>query len=351
MMNRISKLRKKMKQRKIDAAIFLSSEPIDDSNIYYFTGFQQERGWAFACYIVTQKKTYLILSSLDYERARGNEADEILEKDRALSEILKDKIGKGCNVGVIESLFPHKLSKLFKVSDISEEIQAIRSIKEPEEIRLIRKACSISNKGLDFLKNNINEGISEKDLALKLENFLIRRGADGLSFPTCLVSSSRSWQIHPFPSFSEGKIKRGLGYVDFGARYKGYCSDVTLPFGSGNLTSREKMIVKTVEEAYQGALKKLKEEVKASKLYEIAERIISGNGFEFKHSLGHGLGLETHDPPAISPGSITRIKRNMIFTIEPGVYVKGVGGCRLENDFLMKKNGFETLTKSSFFKI
>ncbi|UCG95785.1 MAG: aminopeptidase P family protein [archaeon] len=348
---RIKKLRKGLGEKKIDAALFLSSEPIDDPNIYYFTGFRQMKYHSFACLLITKNKTTLVLSSLDYDRATGREADEVLKKDGPLSKTLKERIKKNRRIGVIESLFPHKLSKNFKVKDISGLTDKIRSIKQPEEIENIRQACSIANKGIVFLKKNIREGLTERELALELERFLIKKGADGISFPTTLVSPSRSWQIHPFPPFSKNKIKRGLGYADFGASYSGYCSDVTVPFGIGRLTEKEKKIVKTVEQAYRNSLKKLKPGAEAQEIYRAAENSIRESGFEFKHNLGHGLGLETHDPPAISPESKTKITRNMVFTIEPGIYVKGPGGCRLENDFIMKSRGFEVLTKSRFLKI
>ena len=356
---RINKLRKKMKENKINVSLFLSSEPIDDSNIQYFTGFRQERYHSFACFLVTKNKTTLILSSLDYDRATGSEADEILKKDGPLSVMLKSVIKKNQTIGVIGGMFPYRLSRKFKrIMDITGAVSEIRSIKEPKEIEMIIKACNITNKGISFIRKNLQEGITEKDMALELEREMIRKGAEDMSFPTIVTSFKRSGQIHPFPSFSNQEIKRGLGYVDFGVRYNGYCSDVTVPFAVGKLTKKELKIVKTVKEAYEKSLGILKNGIETWKLYETAERAIKKNGFELKHGLGHGLGLEVHDAPSISskPKNIknleeTRIRKNMVFTIEPGVYVPGVGGLRLENDFLMKSKGFRVLTKSGFFKI
>lgn len=350
---RVDGLRKKMKKNGIEAALFLSLEPIDDPNIYYFTGFRQMRYHSFACFVVTRKKTMLILSSLDYERAKGDEADEVLEKKGPLSKMLKSMI-KNRTVGVMERMFPHSLSGHFKVKDITGIISEMRSIKDRQEIEKIRKSCNIANRGLNFLRKNLRAGVTEKELALELEREMSRRGSDGPSFPTAVVSSSRSYQIHPFPSFSSQKIKRGLGYVDFGATFEGYCSDVTLPFSVGKLTRKEKRIACTVEEAYKKATEKLRNGVPASEVHNAAERVIKQNGFRFKHNLGHGLGLDVHDFPSLSPQSgkgQSRIRSGMVFTIEPGVYVRGTGGCRLENDFLMKPGKFEVLTKSRFLKI
>ncbi len=355
MKKRIHTLRKKMGKRGVDAAVFLSLEPIDDPNIYYFTGFRQMRYHSFACYVVTQKKTTLILSSLDYDRVTGKEADEVLEKKGPLSKMLKDELTKSRAVGVVERLFPYCFSKsMGRKKDMTGIISEMRSVKDKDEMEKIRKACEIANSGLTFLRKNLEQGITEKELALGLEREMIKKGSEGTPFPTVLVSSPRSSEIHAYPPYSDRKIGRGLGYVDFGATYGGYCSDVTLPFSVGMLTEKEKVIVETVGQAYGKTLEKLRKGVGTAELHNAAERVIKQNGFKFKHNLGHGLGLDTHDFPSLSPDSSKgqdRLKTGMVFTIEPGVYVPGVGGCRLENDFIMKQRGFEVLTKSAFFKI
>ena len=177
-----------------------------------------------------------------------------------------------------------------------------------------------------------------------------------LAFPTIVTSGKRSAYIHPYPSFSNQKIQDGLGLVDFGVRYKGYCSDVTVPFTLGKISSKQKKIVQTVKEAYEKAIETLKISVPTWKVHESVESLIKKNGFKFKHSLGHGLGLELHDVPSLSPKPKSKevlkewkevkLKENMVFTIEPGVYEPKIGGCRLENDVLMTKKIPKVLTNS-----
>ena len=307
------------------------------------------------------------MSPLSYDRAEEEaEADEIINLknyDYSLSKALKEKLKGFETVGIIEKIFPCKLFRKFKhlkFKDISNLIQEIRSIKEQKEIELIKRACRIANHGIKVVEESISEKITEKELALILEQELIKKGADELAFPTIVTSGKRSAFIHPYPSFSDEKLKKGLGLVDFGARYKGYCSDVTVPFAFGNLSESQKQIVKTIEEAYESALENLKINTPTWMIHESAETIIQRNGFEFKHSLGHGLGLELHDLPFISPKpkekeelknwKEVRLKENMVFTIEPGVYVPGIGGCRLENDILLKKKP-KILTNSKFLSI
>ena len=354
-----------LKNQNIDASIFLCSSPIHDSNIQYFTGFRQTRFYAFSSLLITQQKSILITSRLEYDRAlKQAKADEIInlkDYDNSLTKVLKEKLKDAKNIGIIEKIFPYKLARKLKgkrFQDISQIIENLRSIKTKKEIQLLKKSCKISNHGIKVIRENLSTQISEKQLALILQQELIRRGADELAFPTVVTSGERSAYIHPEPSYSEKKIKQGLGLVDFGARYQGYCSDITVPFSIGKLNEKQKKIVRTTQEAYQKSVDALKIGKPTWKIYEVANKNIERNGFEFKHSLGHGLGLDVHDAPNFSPKpkdkdnlkewKEVKLQEGMVFTIEPGVYVPGVGGCRLENDVLMTKKEPELLTKSRF---
>lgn len=356
-----------MEKNSIDASIFLCSSPIHDSNIQYFTGFQQTRFWAFSCLVINRKESILVPSRLEYDRAiREAEADEIInikDYDNSLSKILKEKLGNEKKIGIIENIFPYKLARKLKdkkFQDISGITDELRSTKTRKEIELIRKSCEIANHGIRTIKENISEPITERELAIMVEQELILQGAEEISFPTIVTSGERSAYVHPEPSFSDKKIQKGLGLIDFGARYKGYCSDITVPFSVGDLSKTEEKILETVENIYQKSIEYLEVGVPAWKLYDKADKITKENGFESKHSLGHGLGLDVHESPNLSPKPTTEdelkgwketlLKEGMIFTVEPGVYVPGIGGSRLENDVLMTRKGPEILTKSSFIE-
>lgn len=360
----ITILRNNLKERKTDAAMFISSEKINDVNIQYFTKFQKP---SFSVLLIDQRKSVLITSSLDYDRAlKEAKVDEIInlkDYDNSVLKVLKEKLKKGALIGVLESIFPYGLVKKlkgFKIKDISDIILEMRSVKKPREIRLIKKSCDIANKGIKFLEKNISRKITEKELSLILKDELIKKGADELAFPTIITSGKRSAYIHPYPSVSNNKLQRGLGLIDFGVRYKEYCSDVTLPFSIGKLSKKEKSIIETVQLAYKKSLENLAINISTHKLYEIAENIIKDSGYEFKHSLGHGLGLDVHDLPRLSQKpktkedlknwKETKLKANMIFTIEPGIYVPRIGGCRIENDILLTKKDPKVLTKSIFLE-
>ena len=355
--------KKRLKEKDIDIAMFLCLGPIHDFNIQYFTDFPQEKGFSFSCLLIDNKRI-LFVSKLDYDRAKTYNIEKIicLDKKRHLHNYLKDKLKPKMKVGIVENIFPYSFVKKYrqvKFVDISDILLEIRAIKEEQEINRIKKACKIANHGIKIIQENLSTKIRERELAFLLEKEMIKKGADELSFPTIITSGSRSIHIHPYPSFSDKKIKKGLGLVDFGVRYKGYCSDVTLPFSIGRLSEKQKKIVKTVEDAYEKSIDALEIGKPTWQIYEVAKNIIEKNGFEFKHALGHGLGIELHDVPSFSPKpedkmqlkewKEIKLEKNMIFTIEPGVYTK-YGGCRIENDILMDKKP-KILTRSKFFEL
>ena len=304
---KIEQFRQELNKRKIDAALFLTSEPIHDVNIEYFTGFLQVRFFSFSCLLISHDNSVLVVSPLSYDQALMEaEADEIINlKDygNSLTRILKEKLKRFKTIGILERIFPHKLSKKFKVEfkDISNIILELRGVKEPKEIKRIEKACHITNQGIKFIEKNLDKKMTEKELALALQQKLIKKGADELAFPTIVTSGNRSSFIHPHPSFTNKKIQKGLGLIDFGVRYKGYCSDVTVPFTVSRLSARQNKMVRTVKKAYQNAINTVKVGVPTWKVHNSAERVIKKNRFEFKHSVGHGIGLDLHDLPSLSP--------------------------------------------------
>lgn len=365
---KIKEFRRKLGEKGIEVALFLSSEPIHDVNIEYFTGFRQTRFYSFSCLLFSQESLTLIVSPLSYERAlKEADVDEVInlaEYKKSLTLALKEKLKGVKTIGILERIFPYKLYKKFrklKFIDISDIILELRSVKEKKEVELIKRACRIANYGVKFIENELSRNLTEKELTLTLEQELLKKGADELAFPTIITSGKRSALVHPYPSFTDKKIQAGLGLVDFGVRYKGYCSDVTVPFSLGKLNERQKKMIKVVEEAYKRGFELLKVNAPTWKVHEEIEKEVERNGFEFKHSSGHGLGLELHDLPSLSPKPRSKeelkewkevkLKENMIFTLEPGVYVEGVGGCRLENDIWLTKNKPKVLTKSRFISL
>ncbi len=237
-------------------------------------------------------------------------------------------------------------------------------IKSEKEIRFLKKAAEISNSCIPLIEKSLHEKISEKELTRRVRKKINSQGAT-LSFQTLCASSDRTSMIHPKPHATD-RIISGIGYIDFGASYKGYKADVTVPFIKGKINREETIVVKKTLEAYKLSVKSVKIGVPFWKVHEATDKFLRKNGFEMKHALGHGLGLKVHDSPLIlkprkklkgkKKKRWERIKKinfqpKMVFTIEPGIYTKKFGS-RIENDFLITKEGkLKQLTKSRLIKV
>lgn len=224
---------------------------------------------------------------------------------------------------------------------------------------MIRKATKISNSCIPLIEKSLHENIAEKELRRRIGG-KIRSQHAALSFQTIVACGKRSAKIHAKPRATD-KIIRGIGYVDFGACYRGYKSDVTVPFIKGKIGKRERKIVEATVKAYDIAIESVKVGMPCWKLFDRVNSFLRKNNFKMIHALGHGVGIKTHELPYIGRPlrRLTKKKRkrweklkkikfqeNMIFTIEPAVYVKGLGGCRMENTVLLRKKGPEILTNA-----
>ena len=242
--------------------------------------------------------------------------------------------------------------------------QLKRIIKSPKEIAILKKSAKISDSCIKIIEHELEKpNITEKQLAQAI-NKNIRKQKARLAFPTIVTCGKRATYIHAKPTKKE---IRGLGYVDFGAKYKGYCSDITVPFVKSTIDKKEQQILDTILQAYKIMIKSIKLGANCWKLQNKFEKFLRARGYKTRHGLGHGIGLDVHELPSIVSSRRRkkwgprkkkiwkRIKQlcfeaGMVFTIEPGVYVKGVGGCRIENDVLMTKHGPKVLTHSKLFK-
>ena len=243
--------------------------------------------------------------------------------------------------------------------------QLKRIIKTPKEIALLKKSAKISDSCIRVIERELKRpDITEKQLARAINRQIRKRGAQ-LAFPTIVTSGKRAVYIHGKPTKAR---LRGLGYTDFGAKYKGYRTDITVPFVKGKIGKKQQRILDTTLLAYRRMMKSIKVGQPCWELHDKFEKFLRQRGYKVRHGLGHGIGKDIHELPALikpkrgkklGPRKKKRWQRikqlrfepNMVFTIEPGVYVKGVGGCRLENDVLLTERGPRTLTHSRVIKI
>ena len=226
-------------------------------------------------------------------------------------------------------------------------LQNLRSVKEPEELEKIRQAQRITDRAFLALLPLIREGVCEKDLALELEFLLKRGGADALSFDTIIASGENGAMPHAVPG--QRKFRKGdLITMDFGCTYQGYCSDMTRTVALGAPSEELRRIYQIVLEAHCRSMATLRPGANTREVDQVARQYIAdaGYGEYFGHGLGHGVGMEIHELPLLSYRYDASLQAGQVVTVEPGIYVPGVGGVRIENMCFITETGYEDITGS-----
>lgn len=231
---------------------------------------------------------------------------------------------------------------------LKDELQGLRLHKTADEIDAISVATGLNAAAFAEIRGEIKPGAREKELSLALEFALRRRGADEKAFGIIVASGPRGALPHGLAS--ERLLQRGeLVTLDFGCRCEGYHSDETVTLALGSVSDELRKIHDVVLQAHDLALAAVKPGIPLAELDRVAREAIhaAGYGDFFGHGLGHGVGLEVHEPPTVSPRSTLSAENGMVFTIEPGIYVPGLGGVRIEDMVLVTAEGYRLLTKIS----
>ncbi|AIE85532.1 M24 family metallopeptidase [Fimbriimonas ginsengisoli] len=234
--------------------------------------------------------------------------------------------------------------ELVPVRDVLSEM---RQVKGQDEVDKIRRACGVSDAAFDHVRRLIQPGVTELDIALDLEFFMRRQGAE-VAFPSIVVSGERSARPHGKPS--EKKLEIGdFVTMDFGARVEGYNSDITRTVVVGEATDRHREVYGAVLEAQLKSLDAIKPGAKARDIDRLSRDVLATHGLDkyFGHGLGHGLGRIVHDTGRLSPSSEDTIRVGQVWTVEPGVYIPGFGGVRIEDDVLVTETGIEIFNHST----
>ncbi|MFP3133010.1 MAG: aminopeptidase P family protein [Nitrososphaeria archaeon] len=230
---------------------------------------------------------------------------------------------------------------------LSSLMSKLRAVKSEEEVELIKKATSIVDKAFKKIVQEIYSGVTEIELAQVLNEYMMYYGADGLAFETIVASGPNSAEPHHLTG--KRKIRKGDAIIiDYGARYKGYVSDITRTVYYGSVETKFLEVYETVKKAQEAAIKFAKPGVEAREIDKAARSVIEARGYgpNFTHRTGHGIGLEVHEQPFLDSHNTLKIENNMVFTVEPGIYLEGKFGVRIEDDVILK-NRAKRLTRSS----
>ncbi len=344
-------------ENKLDVILIKNSiEPYIDNNFFYVTGLEKGLFEGCVAFLSPAGNIDLVVSELEAESAKKSDANvSVYKSAKDFEDLLKEKISSYKNVGLNFKGISHKdnirLEKRFpdaEFVDISQSFEQTRLVKDEIEIDLIKKACEIADKVVEKIPEMLHEGITESELAAEIDYFMQKNGADKAAFET--ISSFEKNSSEPHYTHGSTKLKKGdFVLCDFGACFRKYNSDITRTFVFGNASDKQKSMYKTVQEAQKIGLDIIKPGLKASEVHEAVHSYIEKTEFKgrFIHSTGHSLGLGVHDGSTrFSSGFELELKENMVFTVEPGVYIPGFGGVRIEDDVLIKKDGIEILTKA-----
>jgi Xaa-Pro aminopeptidase len=337
--NRIKQLIRLLKHKS-----FLVTSPADQ---FYLTG-SKLTGY----YLLAGKKgVFAFTSELMYEQLKK----ELLGIDVFYDKNIIELLIRICKKHGIKSICvddtqisrhsSQTIASKIKVKFVKNPIRNLRIIKDAHEIQQIKKACKIAKSAMHYAKSLLKPGITEKEILLKIELYLLKLGLKP-SFDIIVASGPNS--AFPHHISSDRKVaKQDIITIDLGCVYNGYCSDLTRTFFFGKINKLYKTVFRLVAKAKTKAESLLRSGIKADSIDLSARKVISSAGFgkSFIHSTGHGVGIEIHEEPRLSRKSKTVLKSGMVVTVEPGIYIKGKFGVRIEDTLLITRKGSVNLTK------
>jgi len=352
MNNRVDRLRPLLFENNIDA-IFITQQ----ENRRYLSGFTGSAGSLF----ISQEKSILATDFRYVEQAKTEAPGfEVVQISNGISKWFPDLIAELAvqRIGFEETAVSYA-TYIELTSSLRERkenislipckrvVESLRAIKDEEELNYIEKAATIADAALEEILPSVEPGISEQELAWRLETRMRQNGSEVMPFQIIVASGTNAALPHAKPSMK--KIIEGEPIViDFGARVNGYSSDTTrtICLGKGDTTFNR--IYDIVLGAQLTAIETAQAGMTGEQIDTLARTVIeqAGHGNNFGHGLGHGVGLAAHEEPRIGPGSKDIIIDGMVFTIEPGIYIAGWGGIRIEDTIALRENSFNILTKT-----
>lgn len=347
--SRLTRLREAMGTKGLEAMFITSAV-----NRRYMTGFTGSSGYV----LITQNRAVLMTDFRYMTQAPQQAVDfEVIEHGAKLTDTLKQLLSdmKISRLGfeqdhVAFATYTGYQSQLESIElvPVSGLIEDLRMIKDEGELAIMREAAQLADRTFSHILGFLKPGVSEKDIALEMEFFMRKNGATSSSFDTIVASGERSALPHGVAS---DRIIQGNEFIklDFGALYNGYCSDITRTVVLGKPTDKHHEIYNIVLEAQLNALQHIRPGMTGREADALTRDIIKSYGYgdHFGHSTGHGLGMEVHEYPRLAFGSDTVLTPGMTVTVEPGIYIPGFGGVRIEDDIVITEDGIEIITQST----
>ncbi|OPA81323.1 Xaa-Pro dipeptidase [Paenibacillus selenitireducens] len=346
---RVVQLRQSMKAADLEA-IFITN----GVNRRYLTGFTGSSGYV----VITFDKAYFLTDFRYVEQANAQvKGYDIIEHKSNVMEIVRQVLTEQ---QVTRLGFEQNHVTFGTYTNYAEQLQGIelvptaglvedlRNIKDEEELAIMQEAFDLADLTFTHILPMIKHGVTEEALALEMEIFMRKNGATSSSFDTIVASGERSALPHGVAS---SRVLQGNELItfDFGAYLKGYCSDLTRTVALGNPSAKHREIYDVVLEAQLHALEHIRPGMTGAEADALTRDIITryGYGDNFGHSTGHGLGMEVHESIRVAKGSDMILKPGMVVTVEPGIYLPGIGGVRIEDDIVITDTGIKILTHST----
>jgi Xaa-Pro aminopeptidase len=350
--SRLQKLRHNLAQKELD--VLLVSQP---ENRRYLSGFTGSTGWL----LISHSNACLAVDFRYVEQAKKEAPgfDVVHIKGDIINWLPALVSDSGCKkvgfeAGQISVALYQQLCKTisdacykFQLIPATNLVESLRAVKEPEELKLITEAVKLADAAFDHAKSVLRPGVTEKEIAWGLEKFLREKGSDAVPFDIIVASGHNAALPHAKPS-EQMILKNVPVVIDLGARVNGYCSDLSRTFLLGDGDKTFSKIYDIVLGAQLTALATIRTGMNGEQADRLARMVIeqANYGDAFGHGLGHGVGLEAHESPRLGPNSSDLLIDGMVFTIEPGIYIAGWGGVRIEDTVVMENGKVKTLTSA-----